>query len=218
MGRVYLRFTTPMLKPRARAQMTLPPTPPTLLNVWGPIQNVWGLIHFVWISPYMHGARSIVLRAFSHFHAIYRCFPRVHIYTRVTARVRFVHNAVSVRLIPFDIACFTYLHRVMCVYVLLLIRVRPGPDDRQPQRWCSKLPVQQRYTSLLISFRDSTDLISHFPVQFPLTATRSSHFPFAVRLDRSHFATRPISFPISHFSAISIGRDSIRSSISFPNP
>ena len=37
----------------------------------------------------------------------------------------------------------------MCVYVLLLIRVRPGPDDRQPQRWCSKLPVQQRYTSLL---------------------------------------------------------------------
>ena len=48
-----------------------------------------------------------------------------------------------------------------------------------------------------ISFRDSTDLISHFPVQFPLTATRSSHFPFAVRLDRSHFATRPISFPIS---------------------
>ena len=69
-----------------------------------------------------------------------------------------------------------------------------------------------------ISFRDSTDLISHFPVQFPLTATRSSHFPFAVRLDRSHFATRPISFPISHFSAISPGRDSIRSSISFPNP
>ena len=50
-----------------------------------------------------------------------------------------------------------------------------------------------------ISFRDSTDLISHFPVQFPLTATRSSHFTFAVRLDRSHFATRPISFPISHF-------------------
>ena len=38
----------------------------------------------------------------------------------------------------------------MCVYVLLLIRVRPGPDDRQPQRWCSKLPVQQRYTSLLL--------------------------------------------------------------------
>ena len=26
------------------------------------------------------------------------------------ARVRFVHNAVSVRLISFDIACFTYLH------------------------------------------------------------------------------------------------------------
>ena len=23
----------------------------------------------------MHGARSTVLRAFSHFHAIYRCFP-----------------------------------------------------------------------------------------------------------------------------------------------
>jgi len=51
-----------------------------------------------------------------------------------------------------------------------------------------------------------------------VTATRSSHFPFAVRLDRSHFATRSISFPISHFSAISSGRDSIRSSISFPNP
>ena len=75
MGCVYLRFTTSMMKPRARAQMTLPPTPRTLLNVWGPIQNVWGTIHFVWSSPYMHGARSTVLRAFSHFHAIYRCFP-----------------------------------------------------------------------------------------------------------------------------------------------
>ena len=52
---------TPMLKPCARAQMTLPPTPRTLLNVWGPIQNVWGLIHLVWSSPYMHGARSTVL-------------------------------------------------------------------------------------------------------------------------------------------------------------
>ena len=31
-----------MMKPGARAQMTLPPTPTTLLNVWGPIQIVWG--------------------------------------------------------------------------------------------------------------------------------------------------------------------------------
>ena len=47
---------------RTRAQMTLlRPTPPTLLNVWGPIQNLWGLIHFVWSRPYMHGARSTVL-------------------------------------------------------------------------------------------------------------------------------------------------------------
>ena len=61
MGPLYLRFTTYTLKPRARAQMTLPPTPPTLLNVWGPIQNVWGLIQNVWSSPYMHGARSTVL-------------------------------------------------------------------------------------------------------------------------------------------------------------
>ena len=62
-GHLYLRFTTPTLKPRARAQMTLPPTPPTLLNVWGPIQNVWGLIHFVCTgsSQHMHGARSTVL-------------------------------------------------------------------------------------------------------------------------------------------------------------
>ena len=57
------------------------PTPcRLLLNVWGPIQNVWGLIHFVCSSQYVHGARSTVLyctvlRAFSHFHAIYRSFP-----------------------------------------------------------------------------------------------------------------------------------------------
>ena len=38
----------------------------------------------------------------------------------------------------------------MYVYVLLLIRVRPGPDDRQPQRWCIKLPVQQRFTAKLL--------------------------------------------------------------------
>ena len=58
------------------------PTPcRLLLNVWGPIQNVWGLIHFVCSSQYVHGARStvlyctVLLRAFSHFHAIYRSFP-----------------------------------------------------------------------------------------------------------------------------------------------
>ena len=74
--------------------------------------------------------------------------------------------------------------------------------------------IDHRHISFL--HRQFSLITPHFP--FPLTATRSSHFPFAVRLDRSHFATRPISFPISHFSAISTGRDSIRSSISFPNP
>ena len=69
-----LNFTTHTLKPRARAQMTLPHTPTTLLNVWGSIQNVWGLIHLVWSTRYMHGARSnvlycTVLRAF--IHALY---------------------------------------------------------------------------------------------------------------------------------------------------
>ena len=60
----------------ARARSDDPtPYPPYSTNVWGAIQNVWGIINFVWRSPYMHGARSTVLRAFSHFHAIYRCFP-----------------------------------------------------------------------------------------------------------------------------------------------
>jgi len=70
-----------MLKNRARAlsaQMTLPPTPHTLLNVWGPIQNV-GASYILYVAARTCMVRAVlhstVLRAFSHFHAIYRCFP-----------------------------------------------------------------------------------------------------------------------------------------------